>query len=140
MTIPRPLPQGWGGGAGMLPTFMFSGYEKSWGLLCRSPHSVMFENKLYPTAFHLWEARKFLDHRPDLADRIRQCEDIDEVLDICLELAEFMRPDWNDIESSTVKIIFTLRICWLIVADGYFDGRGVVPQIPAAQLPEYVTS
>jgi len=34
---------------------------------------------LYPTGLHLFEARKFLDHRPDLARRIRECSRVEEV-------------------------------------------------------------
>ena len=64
---------------------MFSGYGKSWGLLCHSWHTVMFD-------------------RPDPVDRIRQCEDIGEVFDICAELAEFARHDWDDIARSTRRM------------------------------------
>jgi len=44
--------------------------------------------KLYPTALHLFEARKFLDDRPDLAECIRQCERVDQVEPLGTELAD----------------------------------------------------
>ena len=54
----------------------FNGYDDSEfsGLLHYSLHSVVYEDKSYPTALHLFEACKFLPHRPDLAERIRQCK------------------------------------------------------------------
>jgi hypothetical protein len=73
------------------------------GLLCHSPHNVMFEEDLYPTALHLFEARKFSDHRPDLADRIRACERVEGVAAIRAEQAEFTRQDWGHVALSTVS-------------------------------------
>ena len=37
-----------------------------------SLHSVLYDGKVYPTALHLFEARKFLPNRRDLAKRVRQ--------------------------------------------------------------------
>jgi hypothetical protein len=54
------------------------------GLLYYSPHSVAYHDELYPTALHLFEARKFLDHRPDLAEHIRLCERVEEVILVIL--------------------------------------------------------
>ena len=50
--------------------------------------------------------------RPDPVDRIRQCEEVGEVFDICAELAEFARQDWDDIARSTQ------RMCWLTANRG----------------------
>jgi hypothetical protein len=63
-----------GGSAGVAPVFRISWFGEYSVLLRHSLHDVEYEKGLYPTARHLFEARKFLDHRPDLADRIRQCE------------------------------------------------------------------
>jgi hypothetical protein len=59
----------------VLQIHKFDGYggELS-GLLYHSPHTVLYEDELYRRALHLFEARKFLDHRPDLAERIRECD------------------------------------------------------------------
>ena len=115
MTSPPP---GWGDGAVMTPILKINGYGEYSGLLYHSPHSVVYEEDLYPTALHLFLARKFLDHRPDLADRIRQCEDVVEVTALSAELAEFARRDWPHIALSTVcksgfHPYFALRACWL---------------------------
>jgi hypothetical protein len=101
MTMPSPS-LGAGGG-GMAPVLKFNGYGEFSGLLYHSPYSVVYEEELYPTALHLFEARKFLDHRPDLADRIRQCERVEDVTAISAELADFTRRDWGNVALSTVS-------------------------------------
>jgi hypothetical protein len=86
----------------------FNGYGEYGGLLYHSPHTVLYQDELYPTALHLFEAHKFLDHRPDIADRIRLCEHVDEVTAISAELAEYMRRDWDTVALSTVSRSFIL--------------------------------
>jgi len=85
-------------GAGAVPQILrFNGYGEFSGLLYHSPHTVLYQEELYPTALHLFEASKFFDHRPDLAERIRQCERVEEVTAISAELADFTRRDWASI-------------------------------------------
>ncbi len=57
----------------------------------------MYQEELYPTALHLFEACKFLDHRPDLADRVRQCECVEDVTVISAGLRVFTRLDWGTV-------------------------------------------
>jgi predicted NAD-dependent protein-ADP-ribosyltransferase YbiA (DUF1768 family) len=87
----------------MPPVIRFNGYGEFSGLSYYSPHSVRYENKLYPTALHLFEARKFLPHRPDLADRVRQCERVEQVPSISAELADSIRRDWDNVMLSIVS-------------------------------------
>ena len=113
MTMPSPSL----GAGSMAPVLKFNGYGEFSGLLYHSPHSVVYEEELYPTALHLFEARKFLDHRPDLADRIRQCERVEGVTAISAELADFTRRDWGNVALSTVskQLVFfyrAARVCW----------------------------
>jgi predicted NAD-dependent protein-ADP-ribosyltransferase YbiA (DUF1768 family) len=82
-----------------------------------SPHAVVYQDELYPTALHLFEARKFVDHRPDLAERIRLCEHIEEVTAVSVELAGFMRRDWNNVALAIVRAPFFVSrsfFFWLI--------------------------
>jgi hypothetical protein len=114
MTMPSPS---LGNGGSMAPVLKFNGYGEYSGLLYHSPHSVVYEEELYPTALHLFEARKFLDHRPDLADRIRQCDRVEDVTAISAELAEFTRRDWGNVALSTVskstfRFSIAPRVCW----------------------------
>jgi predicted NAD-dependent protein-ADP-ribosyltransferase YbiA (DUF1768 family) len=102
MTIPPPSLGGGGAGV-MAPILRFNSYGEFSGLSYHSPHTVVYEDDLYPTALHLFEARKFLDHRPDLADRIRHCEHVEEVTAMSAELTEFARRDWGNVALSTVS-------------------------------------
>jgi hypothetical protein len=114
MMMPSPSLGAGGGGGGMAPVLKFNGYGDFSGLLYHSPHSVVYEEELYPTALHLFEARKFLDHRPDLADRIRQCDRVEDVTAISAELADFTRRDWGNVALSTVsnQTIAPRVCCW----------------------------
>ena len=111
---------GAGGGGSMAPVLKFNGYGEFSGLLYHSLHSVVYEEELYPTALHLFEARKFLDHRPDLADRIRQCERVEDVTVISAELEDYKRRDWGNVALSTVSnqlflsffLFIAPRVCW----------------------------
>ena len=113
-TMPEPE---WSVGSGIKHVLGFDGNGEFSELVCHSPHSVVYGEDLYPTALHLFEARKFLDHRPDLADRIRQCENVEEIPAISKELRKFMRRDWSNIALDTVSNHFhphlALCICWL---------------------------
>jgi hypothetical protein len=122
------------------------------GLLCQSPHGVVYEEDLYPTAAHLFEAHRFLDHRPDLADRIRQCKRVEEVIAVSAELARFTRQDWGNVAlvAGLVSDLFFLpvfrnacvlatNLCQLRWVDA-LDGRCIIPQVPPAQRPGRVAS
>ena len=112
-------PMASGGRGSMVPVLKFNGYGVLSGLSYYSPHSMVYEEELYPTALHLFEARKFLDHRPDLADRIRQCERVEDVTAISAELEDYKRRDWGNVALSTVSnqpflsfLFIALWVCW----------------------------
>ncbi|KAI0301545.1 hypothetical protein B0F90DRAFT_1628377 [Multifurca ochricompacta] len=93
----------------MLPVLRFNGYGENSGLLYHSPHAVMYQEELYPTALHLFEALKFLDHRPDLADRIRECERVEDVSVISADLAEYTRRDWGTVALAKMDEVLYLK-------------------------------
>ena len=107
MTISQPSPSVRAPGR-MAPVLKFNGYGELAGLLYHSPHSVIHEDDLYPTALHLFEAHKFLYHRPDLAEKIRQCERVEEVIALSAKHGEFVRRDWGNVALSTVSNRFFL--------------------------------
>ncbi|KAF8806196.1 DUF1768-domain-containing protein [Phlegmacium glaucopus] len=61
-----------------------------------SPHRVVYNGLEYPTALHLHEALKFLGHRPDIAEKIRQCSSVHEVYPLATKYAGLQRPDWGE--------------------------------------------
>jgi len=90
------------------PVLKFNGYGEHGPFLCHSPHPVVYQDDVYPTALHLFEAHKFLPHRPDLADRIRLCERAGDVAGIGAELAVFTRRDWGHVVLSIVGLFPSL--------------------------------
>jgi len=65
------------------------------GFVNHSPHRVMWKNKIYPTALHLLEAMKFINNRPDLAERIRKTTEVTEMYPLSASFQEHVRPDWG---------------------------------------------
>lgn len=61
-----------------------------------SAHPVHFRGLLYPTAEHLFQAYKFLDTRPDAAERVRRCGGARTARALAAELRALARPDWPD--------------------------------------------
>ncbi|KAF8494110.1 hypothetical protein F5888DRAFT_1718659, partial [Russula emetica] len=77
-------------------------------LLNNSPHSVVYRNQVYPTALHLYEAHKFLDHRPEVAEQIRRSE-VQWVTAVSGQFATFTRRDWGNIGLSTMDEVLYLK-------------------------------
>ena len=109
MGMGMPSPGGAGGGNVAVLPVRFNGYGEHSGLLYHSPHRVMYQDELYPTALHLFEALKFLEHRPDLADRIRLCEHVEDVTAISASFADYTRRDWGNVALATVRLFFISR-------------------------------
>jgi hypothetical protein len=107
MTPVMSLPPSLGtiGRVGAMPILKFNGFGEFMGLLCHSPHSVLYDDELYPSALHLFEALRFLYHRSDIAERIRLCEHVEEVAAISAEMAEFTRRDWGNIAFIKVSTV-----------------------------------
>ena len=149
--IPTATPSSSLDPAGPVPQILeFNGYGEFVGLLYHSPHTVLFQGELYPTALHLFEARKFLNRRPDLAGRIRECERVEDVTSISAELEEFTRQDWHSIALSTVGKPFFHVSCVSGACLFFFmanqdwwtglDGRCIVHQVLSAQRSAHATS
>lgn len=90
------------------------------GLIHYSPHPVNFHRKVYPTAYHLWEAFKFMDHRPDIAERIRTTgsgpDGVQAARRIADEMRDAMRLDWGQVATSMVcPSYYLIRIGLTIV-------------------------
>ncbi|KAF8958495.1 hypothetical protein BDZ97DRAFT_1706001 [Flammula alnicola] len=91
------------------PALRFDQDTKYAVFMNHSPHRVMYRNLTYPTALHLHEALKFIDHRPDLAEAIRKCPDIHDVYPLAAKYQELQRPDWNDRYLEFMEEVLTLK-------------------------------
>ncbi|KAJ6537634.1 hypothetical protein B0H19DRAFT_875655, partial [Mycena capillaripes] len=66
------------------------------GLSTWSPHPVTYNGKEYPTPEHLFQAFKFMDHRPDISESIRTASKSPE---LAVKQGKAYKaqqhPDWN---------------------------------------------
>ncbi|KZT29462.1 hypothetical protein NEOLEDRAFT_1056782 [Neolentinus lepideus HHB14362 ss-1] len=68
---------------------MLTGHD---GFLPHSPHTVLYGGELYPSAFHLFEALKFLRNgRHDIAAQIRTTENPADVHPLSERMKEFAK-------------------------------------------------
>ncbi|TFK46916.1 hypothetical protein OE88DRAFT_1637477 [Heliocybe sulcata] len=68
---------------------MMTGHD---GFLPHSPHRVLYQGELYPSAFHLFEALKFLrNERHDIAARIREMENPADVHPLSERMKEYAK-------------------------------------------------
>ncbi|KDR85880.1 hypothetical protein GALMADRAFT_52849, partial [Galerina marginata CBS 339.88] len=63
--------------------------------LSHSQRQVTYHNRVYLTAMHLFEAMKFIDTWPDIAEIVRICPDVNSVHPCATKFEEFKRADWT---------------------------------------------
>jgi predicted NAD-dependent protein-ADP-ribosyltransferase YbiA (DUF1768 family) len=80
-----------------------------------SPHRVLYRNVTYPTAAHLYEAMKFIDTRPDVAEMICACPNVLELTPLAKRFEQFIRQDWP------YKHLEFVRFCSIIVFGLFAD-------------------
>ncbi|KAF9534662.1 hypothetical protein CPB83DRAFT_842706 [Crepidotus variabilis] len=85
------------------PAIRFGQQGKYAVFMNHSPHRVMWQGLAYPTALHLHEALKFIDVRPDLAEKIRACESPEEVYPLSATFHQHQRPDWGQVFLDMMK-------------------------------------
>ena len=118
MPTPQPGAGGAGAGAGAprmptpqpaLPVIRISRESDYRDLLHSSPHRVHYQHRSYPTGMHLLEAMKFLPHRGDLAEQIRNCGTPEEAVAVAAGMREYWRRDWEAVALEMVRV-FCLRL------------------------------
>lgn len=75
-----------------------------------APYPVTYRGKVYPTAEHLFQARKFLDHRPLIAEHIRRgSEQPHFATEAAPRWAPESRPDWREKRVEIMEEIIELK-------------------------------
>ncbi|KAJ6537639.1 DUF1768-domain-containing protein, partial [Mycena capillaripes] len=75
------------------------------GLSTWSPHPVTYNGKVYPTSEHLFQAFKFMDHRPDISESIRTASKSPEMAWKQGKAYKAQRhPDWDRTEVLKMEI------------------------------------
>ena len=78
------------------PTIKFDQIGSYTQFMNHSPHRVIWKGLPYPTALHLHESLRFLDHRPDIAEQIRRCASVHDVYPLTAQYMDQQRPDWGE--------------------------------------------
>jgi hypothetical protein len=78
-----------------VPPVKFDHLSHLAGFLNHSPHRILYDNKMYPSALHLHEALKYIEHKPELAERIREVRSIQDVYPLSASFHKFIRSDWG---------------------------------------------
>lgn len=78
--------------------------------MLQSPHRVLYQNKLYPTALHLLEALKFLKNRPDLSEQIRAEQDTQVALTLSTSFQDHVREDWRRVSQTSLEDVMYQKL------------------------------
>ena len=81
------------------------------GFMNHSPHSVVYRGLVYPTAAHLFEAFKFIDIHPPIAEHIRVCPDLHALHAVANQNSTFVRPNWAYVHIEVVRCFFFSKLC-----------------------------
>lgn len=82
-----------------------------------SSHRVMYKNQTYPSALHLYEALKYLDHHPDIAAQIRATRSAYDVYSLSAHYQKFARKDWPQVYLQVVRIVYSCAL-WKLTMIG----------------------
>ncbi|KIO17882.1 hypothetical protein M407DRAFT_84531 [Tulasnella calospora MUT 4182] len=92
------------------PLLFYEETERYYEFTNFAPYSVTYRDKEYPTSEHLFQARKFLDHRPLLAEHIRKGNDRPRFAFIeARRFAPETRPDWKEKSIEIMEEILELK-------------------------------
>lgn len=64
---------------------------------------------MYPTSEHLFQAMKFLDSRPDIAENIRNMPRPSDALDLAREYQAYVSPAWYEHNISNMDEVLRLK-------------------------------
>ncbi|KAJ3557064.1 hypothetical protein NM688_g1679 [Phlebia brevispora] len=74
-----------------------------------APVSVRYDGQRYPTAEHLFQAHKFLDVQPHLAERIRKLPTARAALEEASRLQRLQRQDWFEVNIGVMDIVLEAK-------------------------------
>ncbi|KIM82276.1 hypothetical protein PILCRDRAFT_88706 [Piloderma croceum F 1598] len=74
------------------------------GFTTFSSHQIVYQDKVYPSAYHLLQALGFLEHRPDLAEQIRTCTSLQDVYNLSRTWDEHAH--WDQVETKKDEVLY----------------------------------
>ncbi|KAJ7140418.1 hypothetical protein C8R46DRAFT_921430 [Mycena filopes] len=71
-----------------------------------SPHPIIYNARKYPTAEHLFQALKYVEHRPDIAERIRTISKSgNKAYHYSMTQLKHQHPDWDRMRTAKMEIV-----------------------------------
>ncbi len=94
--------------AGSPPAIRFDQHDPKYrDFMNHSPHRVVYRGLVYPTAAHLFEASKFIDIHPSIAENIRACPDLHALYALANQNSTFIQPNWAYVHIDFVRCFFS---------------------------------
>lgn len=85
-------------------------HKPHYGFTNFSPHKVNYKGKFWPTSEHLFQASKFIEHRPLLAEHIRTGNDQPRfAFDTARKFSPETRKDWQQVNIAKMDEILELK-------------------------------
>ncbi|KAJ3808586.1 hypothetical protein F5876DRAFT_45717, partial [Lentinula aff. lateritia] len=85
-------------------------HQPHFGLTNFSRHGVVFEGKRYPTGEHLFQAFKFIDYSPRIAEHIRTFSDLPRIARMeAHKLRAEQRADWKEVRIEKMELTLYLK-------------------------------
>lgn len=75
-----------------------------------APFQIEWRGKLYPTAEHAYQAAHFLETKPELAEKVRQCRSPREASDFANDNKAHDDPEWKEKKLSIMQEIVRAKL------------------------------
>ncbi|KAJ7919322.1 hypothetical protein B0H13DRAFT_250359 [Mycena leptocephala] len=83
----------------------YHSHDPHYGFTNFSAHPVQYKGKRYPTSEHLFQAFKFMENRPDIAEKIRKVSDFPrDAFKEARHQRDHVRTDWKDVNIAMMDI------------------------------------
>ncbi|KAH9932375.1 uncharacterized protein B0H18DRAFT_1137707 [Fomitopsis serialis] len=95
-----------------------------------APYAIHWDGRMYPTTEHLFQAHKFMPHRPDLAERIRCLPSSRAALQEAGNLRPLQRTDWFEVNVRVMDDVLEAKV------SQHFSLRDMLLQTGTSELVE----
>ncbi|KAA1474730.1 DUF1768-domain-containing protein [Dentipellis sp. KUC8613] len=91
------------------PVLFYHRDDPHFGFTNFSDHPVEYDGAVYPTSEHLFQAFKFINSRPDVAEQIRKCETSRQAFDLAHRHQSDVRADWYSVNIAKMDKVLRLK-------------------------------
>ncbi|KAH9932391.1 uncharacterized protein B0H18DRAFT_1137743, partial [Fomitopsis serialis] len=88
-----------------VPILFYHRHDPSYEFTNFAGTPIQWDNNRYPTAEHLFQAHKFIDTQPELAERVRHLPSARAALEEAGRCRKFQRTDWYDVNVGVMDAV-----------------------------------